>query len=175
MFWALCAHYQEVKIVLYSICYHHTCRWPSRASVHRTVTYRCDDTRCCIIQFWPPDEEHIVLETCRGIQKTYYKARIFALSWLITKVSEELVAKLQTLIIQRRRNCIETMPPFGLTKRASIPFKIYCFTFALVFKVFVTCPLKTLPWGWPQVWTNQLHTEAHLGSQTAYSFRIHTM
>jgi len=27
----------------------------------------CDDTRCCIIQFWPPDDEHIVLEKCRGI------------------------------------------------------------------------------------------------------------
>jgi len=35
--------------------------------VHQTATYRCDDTRCCIIQFWPPDDEHIVLETCRGI------------------------------------------------------------------------------------------------------------
>jgi len=31
MFQALCAHHQEVKIVLYSIWYHHTCRWPSRA------------------------------------------------------------------------------------------------------------------------------------------------
>ena len=30
-------------------------------------TYRCDDTRCCIIQFLPPDDEHIVLETCRGM------------------------------------------------------------------------------------------------------------
>ena len=27
----------------------------------------CDDTRCCIIKFLPPDNEHIVLETCRGI------------------------------------------------------------------------------------------------------------
>ena len=36
-------------------------------SVHRTVTYRCDDIRCRIIQFWPPDDEHIVLETCIGI------------------------------------------------------------------------------------------------------------
>jgi len=35
--------------------------------VHGTATYRCDDTRCCIIQFWPPDNEHILLETCRGI------------------------------------------------------------------------------------------------------------
>ena len=112
MFRTLCAHHQEVKIVLYSIWYHHTCRWPSRAQVdrglsqpvsplstrapdgqlqvwwyqmlynfwektlnlctgrpptgvmipdavqflredsqpvHRTATYRCDDTRRCII------------------------------------------------------------------------------------------------------------------------------
>jgi len=53
MFRALCAHHQEVKIVSYSIWYHHTCR--------------CDDTRCCKIQFWPHDDEHIVFETCRGI------------------------------------------------------------------------------------------------------------
>jgi len=31
MFPALCAHHQEVKTLLYSIWYHHTCRWPSRA------------------------------------------------------------------------------------------------------------------------------------------------
>ena len=80
MFRALCDHHQEVKIVLYSIWYHRTCKWPSGAQVerglytgrpptgvmipdddaawpvrsqplHRTATYRCDDTRCCIIQF----------------------------------------------------------------------------------------------------------------------------
>jgi len=33
MFRALCAHHQGVKIVLYSICFHHTCRWQSRARV----------------------------------------------------------------------------------------------------------------------------------------------
>jgi len=31
MFRAPCAHHQEVKIVLYSIWYCHTCRWPSGA------------------------------------------------------------------------------------------------------------------------------------------------
>ena len=36
--------------------------------VHGTATYRCDDTRGCIIQFWPHDDEHIVLETCTGIK-----------------------------------------------------------------------------------------------------------
>jgi len=39
MFRALCAHHQEVTIVLYSIWYHHTCRWPSGAPGHRTATY----------------------------------------------------------------------------------------------------------------------------------------
>ena len=37
MFRAPCSHHKEVKIVLYSLWYHHT--------------YRCDDTRGCIIQF----------------------------------------------------------------------------------------------------------------------------
>jgi len=63
MFRALYAHHQEVKIVLYSTWYRHICRWQSGAQVgrglvlvggcpmHRMATYKCDDTRCCIIQF----------------------------------------------------------------------------------------------------------------------------
>ena len=35
MFRATCAHRQEVKIVLYSIWYRHTCRWQSGAQVDR--------------------------------------------------------------------------------------------------------------------------------------------
>jgi len=27
--------------------------------VHGTATYMCDDTRDCIIQFCPPDDEHM--------------------------------------------------------------------------------------------------------------------
>ena len=57
-------HRQEAKIVLYSLWYHHTYRWPSRARVlsqpvHGTATYKCEDTRSCIVQFWPPDDEHV--------------------------------------------------------------------------------------------------------------------
>ena len=37
------AHRQEVKIA-------------------GTATYRCDDTRGCIVQFWPPDDEHVCLK-----------------------------------------------------------------------------------------------------------------
>ena len=40
-----CAQRQEAKIVLYSLWYHHTYRW--------------DDTRGCIVQFWPPNDEHM--------------------------------------------------------------------------------------------------------------------
>jgi len=58
--------------------------------VHGTATYRCDDTRCCIIQFWPPDDEHIVLETCKTYNKSYYKTRICVLSWLITKIVNDI-------------------------------------------------------------------------------------
>ena len=39
MFRALCAHHQEVKIVLYSIWYRYTCGWPSRAQVERGLLY----------------------------------------------------------------------------------------------------------------------------------------
>ena len=38
MFRAPCAHHQEVKIVLYSIWYHLTCRWPSGAQVERRIS-----------------------------------------------------------------------------------------------------------------------------------------
>jgi hypothetical protein len=62
------AHHQEARIVLYNLWYHHTYRWPSSAQVergllsqpvHGTATYMCDDTRGCIVQFWPPDDGHI--------------------------------------------------------------------------------------------------------------------
>jgi len=37
----------------------------------------CDETH---------DDEHIELETCRGIKETYYKKSFCALSWLITEI-----------------------------------------------------------------------------------------
>ena len=49
----------------------------------RSPLSTCARDRCCIIQFLPPDDEHIVLKICRG---TYYKTRICEVSWLITKI-----------------------------------------------------------------------------------------
>jgi len=63
MFRALCTHYQ-VNIVLYSIWYRHTCRWPSRESSLNPRTGRppteCDDTRCRIIQWLNIDKPAIL-------------------------------------------------------------------------------------------------------------------
>ena len=57
MFRAPCAHHQEVKIVLYTIWYHHTCRWQSGAQV----------------ESGPPYDEHIVLETLEAYNKLIIK------------------------------------------------------------------------------------------------------
>ena len=37
MFRVPCAHHQEVKIVLYSLWYRHTYKWPSGAQVEREI------------------------------------------------------------------------------------------------------------------------------------------
>ena len=79
MFRALCAHHQEVKIVLYSIWYRHTCRWPSL--MHKiffiiSLLYACT----CF--------EHYVLIIRRS--KLYYTA-----SGIITPVGGRPVHKLR--------------------------------------------------------------------------------
>ena len=53
-------------------------KWPSGVQVERELEFSrnlCtgrpltenDDTRCCINTIQPPDDEHIMLETCRGL------------------------------------------------------------------------------------------------------------
>ena len=34
-------------------------------------TYRCDDTRGCVMQFWPPDDEHMCSKHVEAWNKTY--------------------------------------------------------------------------------------------------------
>ena len=52
-----CAHHQEVIIVLYSIWYRHTCKWPSGAHVVHLTEYNFDLLMMSTIVF----------EACRGI------------------------------------------------------------------------------------------------------------
>jgi len=89
-----CAHHREVKIALHSLWFHHTYRWPSRAQVervlsqpvHQTATYRCDDTRGCVMQFWPPDDEHMCSKHVEAWNKLIVNQNFCASSWLITKI-----------------------------------------------------------------------------------------
>jgi len=52
-------------------------------SVHRMATYRCDDTRACIVQFWPPDNEHVCSKHVEAENKLIIK--FSASSWLILR------------------------------------------------------------------------------------------
>ena len=49
--------------------------------VHGTATYRCDDTRDCIIQFCPPDDEHMCSKHVEAWNKPTIKFSVS--SWLI--------------------------------------------------------------------------------------------
>ena len=81
-----------------SICFEHMCsslggqnsiRQPLVSShlVHETVIYRCDDTRSCVIQFWPPDDEHMCSKHVEAWNKLIVKQKFCASSWLITEIN----------------------------------------------------------------------------------------
>jgi len=66
------AHHQEVKIILHSLWYHHTYTWPSRARV---------------MQFWPPDDEHMWSKHVEARNKLIVKQKFCASSWLNTEIN----------------------------------------------------------------------------------------
>jgi len=72
-----CAHQQEVKIAL-------------RSLVHQTATYRCDDTRGYVMQFWPPDDEHMCLKHVEAWNILILKQKFCASSWFITEINIQL-------------------------------------------------------------------------------------
>ena len=47
-------------------------------------TYRCDDTRGCVMQFWPPDDEHMCSKHVEAWDKLIVNQKLCASSWLIT-------------------------------------------------------------------------------------------
>ena len=51
--------------------------------VHGTATYRCDDTRDCTVQFWPPNDEHVCSKHVEAWNKLIIK--FSASSWLILR------------------------------------------------------------------------------------------
>ena len=68
-FRALHAHHQEAKLYRCSIWYRPLSQLPSGTQIDlcsgRPLTE--DDTRYCINTVKPPDDEHVMIETCRGL------------------------------------------------------------------------------------------------------------
>ena len=51
--------------------------------VHGKATYRCGDTRDCIVQFWPPDDENLCSKHVEAWNELIIK--FSASSWLILR------------------------------------------------------------------------------------------
>jgi len=79
-----CSHHQEVKIVLYSIWYHHTYRWQSRArDDHLQVWWYHRLCNAILTSWWWEN----VLETCRGMKWNLLWNKFCASSWLNTEIN----------------------------------------------------------------------------------------
>jgi len=63
-------------VLIISLWYHHT--------------YRCDDTRGCVMQFWPPDDDHMCSKHVEAWNKLNVKQKFCASSWLITEMNKHL-------------------------------------------------------------------------------------
>ena len=50
-------------------------------------TYRCDDTRGCVMQFWPPNDEHMCSKHVEAWNKLNVKQKFCVSSWLTTEVN----------------------------------------------------------------------------------------
>ena len=73
-----------------STCFEHMCSSSGDQNcitpVHETATYRCDDTRGCVMQFWPPVDEHMCSKHVEVWNKLIVKQIFCASSLLITKI-----------------------------------------------------------------------------------------
>ena len=55
--------------------------------MHQKATYTCDDTRGCVMQFWPPGDEHMCSKHVEAWNKLIVKQKCCASSWLITEIN----------------------------------------------------------------------------------------
>jgi len=55
--------------------------------VHETATYKCYDTRGCVIQFWPSDDEHMCSKHVEAWNKNLLWNKFCASSWLNTEIN----------------------------------------------------------------------------------------
>jgi len=55
--------------------------------VHETANYMCDDTKGCVMQFWPPDDDHMCSKHVEAWNKLIVKQKFCASIWLITEIN----------------------------------------------------------------------------------------
>ena len=55
--------------------------------VHVTATYTCDDTRGCVTQFWPPDDEHMCSKHVEAWNKNLLWNKFCASIWLNSEIN----------------------------------------------------------------------------------------
>ena len=84
--------------------------------VHGTATYRCDDTRDCVIQFCPPDDEHMCLKHVEAWNKLITK--FSASSWLL--LINKYIEMHGQQNIKKEESSLET----GMAKFSSVFFQV---------------------------------------------------
>ena len=100
MFRALCAHHQKVEIVLYSIWYHHTCRWPSAAPYFSTgfrkalwcqMSWKSGrwELSCSVRADWRTERLGEAIFAFHNFEKTPKMYNWRKMSWAIVGVFEE--------------------------------------------------------------------------------------
>ena len=71
-----------------STCFAHMCSSSGGQNcITQPATYRCDDIRGCVMQFWPPDDEHMCSKHVEAWNKLTVKQKFCASSWLITEIN----------------------------------------------------------------------------------------
>jgi len=64
--------FNQLDLFLASICFEHMCSSSGGQNcLWYHHTYRYDDTRGCVMQFWPPDDEHTCSKHVEARNKTY--------------------------------------------------------------------------------------------------------
>jgi len=85
-----CTHQQEIKIALHSLWNHQT--------------YKSDDSRDCVMQFWPPVDEYMCSKHVKAWNKLIVKQKFCTSSWLITEMHGQQNVKIliEFVILPRR-------------------------------------------------------------------------
>ena len=80
-------------------------------ALHETATYRCGDTRGCVMQFWPPGDEHMCLKYVQAWNKLIVKQNFYASSWLMTEINilRCTVSKTSKTVYEVEVPCVKTL------------------------------------------------------------------